>query len=256
MERWRLLDLESSDPYRNIALEEAIFQTVGMGVAPNTVRLWRNPNSVVIGRYQSVYQEVNMEACEEYNTVVVRRFTGGGSVYHDLGNLNWTFVADGVPSTYRNLFKAFEFYGRPVVEGLREIGVHAVFHPPNSICVNDMKVSGLALHASRRTTLCHGTLLVDTDLSVLKRVLLAPRKPTDAFRRPRWVESRWSTVTNLQEESSKTLSLSDVKRSIVEGIQKSYGINLCLGLLSHREMDIVERLYEDKYARTEWNMKM
>ncbi len=256
MEKWRLLDLDGPDPYRNIAIEEATFQAVWMGVAPSTVRLWRNPNSVVVGRHQSVGREVNIEACLEHDTAIVRRFTGGGSVYHDLGNLNWTFVSNRRPVASRNLFHVFGFYGKAVVEGLREIGVYADFKHPNGIQVNNRKISGLALCAREGATLCHGTLLVSTDLNVLRKVLKAPRKRPNTDRRSRWVESRWSRVTSLQRESDRRLSVASIKESIVEGIQGMCKINLELGELTPREETLVERLYESKYSRIDWNLKM
>ena len=85
---WRLLDLEYADAPSNLALEEAIAGQVGEGKSPSTLRLWRNRNAAIIGENQSAYAEVRLGACKELGAEVVRRFTGGGAVYHDLGNLN------------------------------------------------------------------------------------------------------------------------------------------------------------------------
>src|SRR5437667_2690526 len=90
LETWRLVDHEYRDnPSMNLAVEEAIPRMVGEGKAPSTVRFWHNSNTIVIGCFQSAKLEVNMQACKETGTEIVRRFTGGGAVYHDSGNLNY-----------------------------------------------------------------------------------------------------------------------------------------------------------------------
>jgi lipoate-protein ligase A len=90
MDSWRLLNLEYTDAPSNLALEEAIARQVGEGKSPPTLRLWRNRNAAVIGENQSVNAELRLDACRELGVEVVRRFTGGGAVYHDLGNLNYS----------------------------------------------------------------------------------------------------------------------------------------------------------------------
>src|SRR5207245_2820189 len=161
----------------NLALEEAIPRLVGEGKAPSTVRFWHNSNTIVIGCFQSAKLEVNMEACKETGTEIVRRFTGGGAVYHDSGNLNYAIsvrkghrlVPDG------NLQSVFQRLSEGAVEGLRELGVKAEFQPVNDIQVDGKKVSGAAGSIRWNAVFHHGCILVNSDLSILGKVLNVPR---------------------------------------------------------------------------------
>ncbi|MFQ5712123.1 MAG: biotin/lipoate A/B protein ligase family protein [Candidatus Geothermarchaeales archaeon] len=257
METWRLLDLESSDPHWNVAVEEALLQAVEGGITPSTFRLWRNPNSVVIGRFQSVGLEVDVKACTEFDTAIVRRITGGGTVYHDWGNLNWTIVAGrGQPMVSGDFLKVFGGFGGAVVEGLKTMGVKAKFNPPNGIQFNGKKISGMAAYVKRGAVLCHGTLLVNTDLNVLSRVLRALEKPSNPIlTREALVRSRPSEVTSLQRELGQRVSLQVVKEAMIRGVEKVCKVKLRGGGLTAEECEFIESLYEEKYGRVEWNLR-
>src|SRR6266700_5460127 len=126
VENWRLVDVEyRDDPFMNMSVEEAIPRAVGESKAPNTVRFWHNSNTIVLGCFQSARLEVNFDACKETGTEIVRRFTGGGAVYHDSGNLNYGIsLRKGhplVPDQY--LQSVFEKLSEGSVHGLRKLGV-------------------------------------------------------------------------------------------------------------------------------------
>src|SRR5437667_10903392 len=173
-ETWRLLDTEyPDDPFMNMSVEEAIPRSVGEGEAPNTVRFWHNSNMIVLGCFQSADLEVNYDACKETGTQVVRRFTGGGAVYHDGGNLNYAIsLKKGHPLVPDNdLQLVFQRLSEGTVDGLRSLGVHAEFQPLNVIHVDGKKVSGAAGSVTWGTVVYHGCSLVASDLATLGRVL-------------------------------------------------------------------------------------
>jgi len=234
MEMWRLLDIEYRDPYKNMAVDEALLIAVERNIAPNTVRFWRNPNTVVIGRSQSLEAEVNLEACEKHGTFIVRRFTGGGAVYQDRGNLNWTIVSrrDHPLAKVKGILGVFEIFSHPVLEGIRALGIGAKFKPPNSIFVDDKKISGMAAYVKRESILSHGTLLINTDLNMLTAVL----KPVK------------TKVTTLQQELNRRIPMARIKRAIITGFYSVYDLKVKQGKLSREEARIIKRLYEDKYA--------
>ncbi|MBS7646478.1 MAG: biotin/lipoate A/B protein ligase family protein [Candidatus Bathyarchaeia archaeon] len=241
MEEWRILYSESNDPYLNMAIEEAILTAVNEGKSPSTVRFWRNSRSVILGRSQNVDEEVNIKECEKYKVQILRRFTGGGTVYQDLGNLNWTFVISRYSKFYPESFsELYEFSCNAVIEGLKEIGIDAEFRPPNSIWLKNKKVSGLAAYIKRNAVLCHGTLLVYAEIKILSKVLSKPRYE----------------VTNIKDELKEcSISMDDIKHAILHGIEKTYKIKVNPGDLNAYESVLSKFLYKERYERKSWNFK-
>jgi len=238
---WRQLDVEYRNPYRNMSVDEALLIAVDRNIAPNTLRFWRNLNAVVVGRSQSIEKEVSIEACKKYGTSVVRRFTGGGAVYQDHGNLNWTVVSrrDHPLAKVKGILEVFKVFSRPILDGIKTLEIRAEFKPPNSIFVDDKKISGMAAHIKREAILCHGTLLVNTDLNRLTSVLKLVK----------------NKVTNLQRELDTQIPMAQLKRAIIIGFNSLHNIKVNQGKLSRNEIRIIKRLYENKYATEEWNTR-
>jgi lipoate-protein ligase A len=242
MEKWRLLNLGFNDPYLNMAIEESILLAVNEGLSPNTIRFWRNTKSVVIGRSQDVLDELNVEACRIYGVKIVRRFTGGGTVYHDLGNLNWTIVISYNSKLYpKTLSDLYNSTCKIVIEGLKYLGVNAEFKQPNSIWVKGKKISGVAAYVKKNAALSHGTLLIDADLAILSKVLSHLCYP----------------VTNIKNELKKPkfALMPSIQRAILGVFKKLYQTEFELGKLSEYEKELSKLLYETKYKKSSWNFK-
>ena len=241
MEEWRVLHSRSLNPYQNMAIEEAVLLSVNEAKAPNTIRFWRNTESVIIGRSQKIEEEVNLDKCVELGVKILRRFTGGGAVYHDLGNLNWSVVVNRSSILYpRTILEIYKESCGVIVGSLRHLGVDAKFEEPNNIMVGGKKVSGSAAYIKKNAALCHGTLLVNANLTNLNNVLS----------RPRYV------VTNLINESEKGsyLTISLLKKAILINFGKLYRIKFKAGKLSQYEMRLAS-LFEAKYRSKCWNFK-
>ena len=253
-ETWRLVDVEyRDDPFMNMSVEEAIPRAVGEGSAPNTVRFWHNSNTIVLGCFQSAQLEVNFDACKETGTDIVRRFTGGGAVYHDAGNLNYAIsLKKGHPIVPdSDLQQVFQKLSTGAVEGLKSLGVAAEFQPINDIQVDGKKVSGAAGSVRWGTVFHHGCILVASDLAILGKVLNVPKvKLAD-----RHVTSVQKRVTTVRDELQKDVSTRDVRAAIVLGIEKSYGVRLVEGQLSKNEIASVKELYDTKYSSPAWNLE-
>ena len=159
----KLLINNSVDPAFNLALEELI----ASGFPDEAVMLWRNAPSIIVGRNQNTEAEINAGEVRRRNIKVVRRITGGGAVYHDLGNINYTIAAND-----RQLdSEAFARNAGIIIEALHRFNIPAEFKGRNDILVDGRKISGSAQSVFTNRTLFHGTLLFDTDLSVLSSVL-------------------------------------------------------------------------------------
>ncbi len=254
METWRLVDVEYPDnAFMNMAVEEAIPRVVGEGKSPSTVRFWHNSNTIVIGCFQSAKLEVNMDACKETKTEIVRRFTGGGAVYHDSGNLNYAIsLRKGhrlVPD--HTLQSVFERLSEGAVEGLRKLGVKAEFQPVNDIQVDGKKVSGAAGSIRWNTIFHHGCILVNSDLSILGKVLNVPKAKLE----DRHVASVQKRVTTVRDELGRDVSTREVRDAIVNGIERCYGVGVEPGVLTKEELGLAEELYQTKYSRLEWNLE-
>ncbi len=251
--RWRILtDDGERDPRRNLALEEAL----GRAAGPDpTIRLWRNDRCVVVGRSQLADAEVDMAACRELDVPVVRRFTGGGTVYHDPGNLNVTVVLRRddpglagrpelarVPGIYRLVLE-------PLAAAAASLGVPALA-TERDLLVDGAKVSGVAAWIGGRALLVHGTLLVDADLATLDRVLNGPGAPGD----PRWerTRSRRSAVTSIaralgaRDEALGAAAEAAVVASIANGAGRP-------GCVTEEEAAMARELMPARYGRPAWH---
>jgi lipoate-protein ligase A len=251
---WRILDAEYSDPYLNMALEEAIPTMVGRGIVPETVRFWRNNRAVAIGRFQHVESEVDLEACHRRGVEIVRRFTGGGAVYQDHGNLNYAISLRGDNPLLRgDILRDFQSLSRGVILGLRRFGLNAEYGRKNLIHIDGLKLSGIAGSSSAESFFQHGTLLVSTDLSVLSEVLRVTGHVTSGRQ---GVQSVRSPVTSLRNALGSDISLEAVRKALLEGFEEAFQVDLVSNRVSREEEELARRLYETRYSKREWNLQL
>ena len=215
----------STDPYFNMALDEFCLE--------NIVRdepyfyLWRNRPSVIIGLNQNAYSEVNLPYLESHGISLVRRVTGGGAVYHDLQNMNYTIIGKA-PSP------------QPMVDALRELGVTAELTGRNDIFVEGRKVSGYARRVSGSQEIIHGTLMYDVDLDTLTKVLDTPTSKLQA----KGIGSVRSRVANLKEYLPGFSSLDELQAALQQILADGDGIIE----LSEEQLSEVRRIAGEKFS--------
>ena len=159
------LESTKTDPSWNLALEQYVFDV--LGPRDDCFMLWQNDNTIVVGKHQNTLEEINTDYVKEHGVTVVRRLSGGGAVYHDLGNLNFTFVAE---NRFGSEFD-FSTFCRPVVDALRSLGVPAEINGRNDMTIEGRKFSGNAQYMKKGRIMHHGTLMYDSDLEAVSRAL-------------------------------------------------------------------------------------
>jgi lipoate-protein ligase A len=196
------------DPRVNLAMEEYILRN--LTDLREILLFYINEPSIIVGRHQNAMEEINRDYVEKHNIHVVRRLSGGGTVYHDHGNLNYSFITRGNREELMN----FKKFTAPVVHALQEMGVNAELSGRNDILVDGRKISGNAVYGSSQGMICHGTLLLDTDLGRLSEALnVKPGKITS-----KGIQSVRSRVANISEFLKSPLTVEEFRHRILESI--------------------------------------
>ncbi len=234
------ITLESNDPYFNLAIEELLLRKK----TEDYLILGINTPSVIIGKHQTPHREINTRFLTEHKIPVIRRITGGGTVYHDAGNLNFTFIKQAEPGKQVD----FRKYTQPVIDFLASEGVDARFEGKNDLKVEGLKISGNAEHVHHNRVLHHGTLLFSTSLNILRNTL---RKDTSHYT-SRAVESNPSSVANLNERLSRFKDIFEFR----SGMMDYFIGNLPEAMeykLSEQDIFEAENIAKTKYKTWEWN---
>jgi lipoate-protein ligase A len=239
--KWRLILDSSVNPARNLAVEEAIVRSRKDGTCRNTLRIWRNNNAVVLGCGNDVREEVDLKACKQMGAMVLRRISGGGAVYHDLGNINYSAILNQQAFREKNdVHGLYETFAEVILTGLNSLKIRAKFIQPNNILLNGKKISGMAQHRFYDVILIHGSLLVNSDLQVLSSILRNPKYE----------------VTNLSREVGELKSNEDVEQAIMTGFRKSLHLTFNLEELTPYELRLAHELNAVKYSTENWNLHM
>lgn len=235
----RYLRNKNTDPYFNMAFDEYALQELSL--EEPLFYLWQNRSAVIIGLNQNASAEVNLDYLNNHNIALVRRVTGGGAVYHDLGNLNYTIVGRA-----KDLDRDYPEYTRYMLQALQALGVEAELSGRNDILVNGRKVSGYAKRVYKDRLMVHGTLMFDVDLEVLEQALNAPTGKLAA----KGVASVRSRVMNLRECLPQVNDITDFCMQLERYLSRDY--HDAELLLSPEDLQKIELSARNKFATTEW----
>ena len=237
----KYIESNSTDPYFNLALEEYVFERLPKD--ESYFMLWQNANTIVIGKYQNAFEEINQKAVDEREIRVARRLSGGGAVYHDMGNLNFTFIVD------RNDIEGLNFkvFVEPVVETLRGFGVEAEFSGRNDILIKGMKISGNSQYVKKDRVMHHGCIMLDSDLEKVADAL----KVKEAKFKSKQSKSVRSRVTTINANAPRRISMEEFKAALKARILGDESVEAYE--LTEEDLAAIGRIRDEKYATWEWN---
>ena len=231
----------NTDPHYNLAFEEYFFMTPPEDKA--FFLLWQNDRAVIVGKNQNTIEEINQRYIDENGIKVVRRNSGGGAVYHDLGNLNFSFIQKNEDNSKLDM----RTFAIPVINALAKLGVRAEFSSRNDMIINGRKFSGMAQTISKGRVLHHGTLLFDSDLSVVQDAL----NVKDIKVESKGIKSVKSRVTNISEHLDQKIDIEEFRRLLVKNMFKQGELKEYR--LTEDDERQINKLKSEKYDLWEWN---
>ncbi|GEL09140.1 lipoate--protein ligase [Salisediminibacterium halotolerans] len=230
-----------TNPKINLAIEE--YALKNLPIDDSYLLFYVNEPSIIIGKNQNTLEEINKDYVDEHGIHVVRRLSGGGAVYHDLGNLNFSFITkdDG------NSFQNFQKFTQPVVDTLNKMGVEAELSGRNDIHVGERKISGNAQYTTRGRMFSHGTLMLDSEIETVVKAL----NVSDEKIRSKGIKSIRSRVANINEFLEEKITVADLKKAILEFVFAEGDVETYE--LTDEDWEGIHEISESRYQNWDWN---
>ena len=236
---WRVIDLGRINPALTAAVDEAILTSCAAGSVGNTLSFYsRDRPTVSLGYFEKASECIDLDLCREKGIVIIRRLSGGSAIYTDSGQIIYTLTLSHglVPENPKG---SYPLICAGVVNALQSLGIAAEYRPLNDVVVDGRKISGSAQTRRAAVVLQHGTVIVDSDLETMMRVILQrPGKPR-----------RREEMTSISIELGRTVEMDEVKNALVTGFEKAFGITACRSSLTTEEKELARNLSEEKYGK-------
>jgi lipoate---protein ligase len=258
LESWRLLKLETADAYTNMAIDEAIFKARTENKVPNTLRFYKwNPSAVSIGRFQKLENEVHVDNCKKRGVDIVRRISGGGTVYHDSeGEITYSIVAklSNLGCKDLDMLSAYQKICSSLNEAVRILGTKAEYRPPDpkrcpNLAISGKKISGNAQTSKKGILLQHGTFMLDINHEKMFTFLRVPwAKSLDEI-----VAVSKRKLTSARQELGSNFSTQEAHQALIDGFKTALNITLVDSELTAYEKSLVEKIKKERFGTEEWN---
>ncbi|MFX0061659.1 MAG: biotin/lipoate A/B protein ligase family protein [Candidatus Hermodarchaeota archaeon] len=255
-ETWFLLRHAFRNPYWNLCIEESIIKSFSSNDFP-IVRIWRNETSIILGRGQNPTYELNYSEHKEFfqKYPVIKRFTGGGTVFHDWGNLNISlFLPRNHHLVPRSVTAIYEVWNRPILSYLSSLGLKTN-SVTNSLLIGGQKISGQAAIYKREVVLVHGTLLVHSNLQQISRILGLSPIEIESYRHlplRKSMRSNKQTVTSLQAQGHN-LEMSSVINGIIDAFQETYNVKIVPRNLTEENLTLAKEIFNSQVKESQFH---
>lgn len=235
---WRHINTDLADPYYVTAADEAITILRQKNHVPNTIHFYRrNQPTISVGRSRKIHEDIHLQNCQKYNVTIIRRTTGGGTIYTDPGCLIYSLIFNKNDTPFSSTEDIFKHICTAIITALNTFQITTQFKPPNDILLNGKKISGAGLIKKDDIILIHGTLLISTNLVIMQQVLNISSK---------------TSVTTLQKEEPAIPSVIDLYTSIANHFAQIFQTNLLLGSLNEEEKALITQLIQTRYRKQNW----
>ncbi len=232
-----------TDPRVNLAIEEYLVRNMDVE-QDDFLLFYINQPSIIIGKNQNTYEEINTDYVEENGIIVVRRLSGGGAVYHDLNNLNFSFITKDDGNSFHN----YKRFTQPVVDALAKLGVNAELSGRNDILVEGRKVSGNAQYVTRGRLVSHGTLMFNLDLDAVVNSLKVKQDKIES----KGIKSVRSRVANIIDFLPEKITVEQFRMEILKSIFGGEE-NIRYYELSEEDWENINTISKERYQKWEWN---
>ncbi|MCW4017040.1 MAG: lipoate--protein ligase family protein [Candidatus Bathyarchaeota archaeon] len=259
MDCWRLLKLETADAYTNMAVDEAILTARIENKVPDTLRFYQwKPSAVSIGRFQTLTDQIHVDACKKLGVDVVRRISGGGAVYHDQdGEVTYSIVAklSDLGCKDLDMLSVYPKICNGLNEAIKILGTKAEYRPPDpkrcpNLAISGKKISGNAQTSKKGVLLQHGTFMMDIDHTKMFSLLRVPwAKTLDDILA---VSKR--KLTSARQELGSNFSTQDAYHALIEGFKIALNIQLVESTLTEYEQKLSKKLRKERFVTEDWNI--
>jgi lipoate-protein ligase A len=207
--------------------------------------IWQSSPSVIIGKHQNILSEVNLEFVTKRKVPVIRRISGGGTVYHDEGNINYTVITS---EKNRERLIDFKKFTQPIIEFLKTFNIDAKYEGKNNLAIKGIKISGNAAHVYKNRVMHHGTLLFSSNLELLDKAILQSKINI----KDKAVQSIRATVGNISDFLPVGIKMDDFKEKLVHFLIDFHSIKKSV-VLSEKQMEAISKIADEKYRKWDWN---
>ena len=251
-EQWRLLKTEDNSAFTNMAIDKAVMVSCSRGKVPPTVRFYTwKPPAISIGYFQSLNEEVDLDACKSLGVEFVRRITGGGAVFHDKELTYSIIIPESNLKVPKNILESYRRICGAVIKGLKYLWIESKYAPINDIIVNNKKISGSAQTRKSKTVLQHGTVLLDVDVDKMFKLLKVPNEKI----KDKLIADVKQRVTSIKHISDNNVTFNETSDAMKLGFEEEFDIELVNGILTKEEISLTNKFERECFSTTEWNYK-